>query len=102
MTLHDLELDPNGGGFMGIPRRATLSMMQDKQKKIVVKFELSGNLDDPAFNLNENIATRFGSSLAQGLGVSFEGVARGAGAIGGVIGGAAEGAGRAIKGLFGK
>ena len=102
ITLRDLELDPNGGGFMGMPRRATVSMMQDQQKKIVVKFELSGNIDDPAFSLNENIATRFGSALAGTLGVSFEGIARGAGAVGGMIGSAAEGAGRAIKGLFGK
>lgn len=102
VTLHDFELDPNSGGFMGMPRRAAVSMMQDKEKKIVVKFELSGNIDDPAFSLNENIATRFGSALAQSLGVSFEGVARGAGAIGGVVGGAAEGAGRVLKGLFSK
>ncbi len=101
VTLHDLELDPDSGGFMGMPRRAAVSMMQDREKKIVVKFELSGNIDDPAFNLNENIATRFGAALAQSLGVSFEGVARGAGAIGGAIGGAAEGAGRALKNLFG-
>lgn len=101
VTLHDLELDPNGGGFMGMPRRTAVSMMQDKQEKIVVKFELNGNIDDPAFSLNENIATRFGSALADSLGVSVEGVARGAGAIGGAVGAAAEGAGRALKGLFG-
>ncbi len=101
VTLRGLELDPEGGGFLGLSRRAAVSMMQDSEKKIVVRFELNGNIDDPAFNLNENIATRFGSALAQSLGVSIEGVARGAGAIGSTIGEAAAGAGRAIKGLFG-
>ncbi len=101
VTLHDLELDPTGGGVMGLPRRVAVSMMQDKEKKIIVRFELSGNLHDPAFNLNENIASRFGSSLAESMGVSLEGVARGAGSIAGTVGSAAEGAGKAFKGLFG-
>jgi hypothetical protein len=102
VTLHNLELDPESGGFMGLPRRAAVSMMKDDKKAIVAHFELSGNIDDPAFSLNENIASRFGTALAGTLGVSVEGIARGASSIGSAIGGAAEGAGKALKGLFGK
>jgi len=101
VTLHGLELDSDSSSFMGLPRRTAVSMMQDKEKKIIVKFELTGNIDDPAFSLNESMAKRFGTALAETIGVSLEGVTRGASAIGGAVGSVAEGAGRALKGLFG-
>ena len=76
--------------------------MEDHAKKITVKFELDGNLDDPRFKLNENFASRLGSSVASSLGISFEGIAKGAGSLGSALGGATEGVGKALKGLFGK
>ena len=102
VTLGNLELDEGSSTFMGMPRKAVVSMMQDRARKITVRFELAGNLDDPQFKLNENLSSRLGSSIASSLGISFEGIARGAGSVGGVVGGVAEGAGKAIKGLFGK
>jgi hypothetical protein len=102
LTLNDLELDEGGSTFMGMPRKAVVSMMQDRERKITVKFELAGNLGDPQFKLNENLASRLGSSLASSLGISFEGIAKGANSVGEVLGGATEGVGKAIKGLFGK
>ena len=102
VTLHNLELDTESGGFMGLPRRAAVSMLKDKKKDIVAKFELSGNIDDPNFSLNESIAVKFGAALADSMGVSIEGIARGASSVGGALGSAADGAGKAIKGLFGK
>lgn len=101
VTLSDLELAEGGNTFMGMPRKAVISMMQDRARKITVKFELAGNLDDPRFKLNENLASRLGSSLASTLGISFEGIARGAGSVGSAVGTAAEGVGKAVKGLFG-
>lgn len=106
ITLRQLELDDSGGGFMGMPRQAAVGMMKDGKGQIAVKFVLEGKLDDPKFSLNESLATRFGASLAETLGVSIEGIARGAGSIGqkGIeaAGGAAQGVGQAFKGLFGK
>lgn len=102
ISLKDLELDERGNTFMGMPRRAVVSLMQDHHRKITVNFELAGNLDDPQFKLNENLASRLGSSIAASFGISFEGIAKGAGAIGSVVGGATEGVGKAIKGLFGR
>lgn len=102
VTLHDLELADGSSTFMGMPRKLVVSMMQDRDRKIAVKFELDGNIDDPKFKLNENLAGRIGSSIASTLGISFEGIAKGAGAVGGTVSGAAQGLGKALKGLFSK
>lgn len=105
LTLNGLELE-SGGTFMGMPRAAVVGLMKDKSDKITIKFTLDGKLDDPNFKLNEGFSTRVASSLGDVLGVSVEGLAKGVGAIGqkGVeaAGGAAEGVGKAVKGLFGK
>jgi hypothetical protein len=103
LTLNGLELE-SGGTFMGMPRAAVVGLMKGADDKITIKFTLDGKLDDPNFKLNEGFSTRVASSLGDVLGVSVEGLAKGAGAIGqkGVeaAGGAAEGVGRAVKGLF--
>ena len=105
LTLNGLELE-SGGTFMGLPRAAVVGLMEDKNERITVKFVLDGKLDDPHFRLNEGFSTRIAASLGDVLGVSIEGLAKGAGAVGKksveAAGGAAEGVGRAVKGLFGR
>jgi hypothetical protein len=105
LTLNGLELE-SGGTFMGMPRAAVVGLMKGKDDKITIKFTLDGKLDDPNFKLNEGFSTKVAASLGNVLGVSVEGLAKGAGAIGqkGVeaAGGAAGGVGKAVKGLFGK
>jgi len=106
VTLRQLELDERGGSFMGMPRQAVVGMLKDGKGQISVKFVLEGKIDDPKFSLNENLATRFGASMANTLGVSIEGIAKGAGSLGQkgleAGGGATQGIGQALKGLFGK
>jgi len=105
LTLNGLELE-SGGTFMGMPRAAVVGLMKDKSDRISIKFVLDGKLDDPNFRLNEGFSTKVASSLGDVLGISIEGLAKGAGGIGqkGVeaAGGAVEGVGKAVKGLFGK
>ena len=105
LTLNGLELE-SGGTFMGMPRAAVVGLMKDKNDKISIRFVLDGKLDDPNFRLNEGFSTKVASSLGSVLGISLEGLAKGAGTIGqkGVeaAGGAAEGIGKAVKGIFGK
>ena len=101
VTLHRLELT-EGSGFLGLPRAAILALMKDGRQDIVLRFALDGRLDDPKFRLNENLASRLGSSLASSLGISFEGIARGAETVGTAVGSAAQGVGKAFKGLFGR
>jgi hypothetical protein len=108
VTIANLEFAPTGGmrdTFMGAPRSTVLAFMKGKDNKITVNFTLEGDINNPQFSLNETLATRVASSLAEGLGVSIRGVAEGAGAIGrkgaDVIGEGAKGIGGAIQGLFG-
>lgn len=85
ITLTGLEL--GAGGFAGLPRQALVAMAS-QSGPIELDFTLEGRLDDPAFSLNENLATRFAAALAEKLGLS--------------VGGVVEGLGSVIKGLFGR
>ena len=75
------------GSFAGLPQQLVLAAVRERGR-IELKFTLEGRLDDPAFSLDENLATRIGVGLAQSLGVS--------------VGGVVEGLGSVIKGLFGR
>lgn len=98
LTLSGLELSP-GGSFMGVPRSAVVSMLKDKNGKIILKFTLDGNINDPSFSLNENLSARLGASLAGVLGISVEGLARGLGTTGGA---AVKGLGDTMGKIFGR
>jgi len=98
MTLTDLELESgNGlmGTFMGVPRKAVIASLRNNQNQIVVPFTLEGNLSDPHFSLNENLAARLGGGVASTLGISIEGLAHG-------VGNAAQGVEGMVHKIFGK
>lgn len=97
ITLNHLQLG-EGEDWLGLPRKAVLGLMKDRQEKIVVRFELDGDLNDPKFRLNESIATRFASGVAETLGVSVEGIVTGAGSLGQK---SVEAVGGAFRKLFG-
>lgn len=100
LTLTGLELTSAGGGtFMGVPRSAVVSLLKDSNDRIQLSFVLEGNLADPRFSLNENFATRIGSSLAGTLGISLEGLAREVGSAGGNV---LRGVGDAVEKLLGR
>jgi hypothetical protein len=81
VTLNDLQLGRGDGPVSlleSIPREAAIAALKDRQNHISLDFTLQGDLSDPKFSLNENIATRIAAGLAKSLGISAEGVARGA------------------------
>lgn len=98
LTLTGLELS-SGSTFMGLPRAAVVGMLKDKDERIGIDFTLEGRLDDPEFSLNEGLATRVASSLADSLGVSFGGLVRGVGSAGSSV---VKGVGEAVDKLFGR
>jgi hypothetical protein len=77
MTLSDLELA--GNSFMGLPRKAVLVALKDQKDTLTIRFELAGKLDDPHFSLHENFMLRTSVAVAEGLGLSIVGLARGVG-----------------------
>ncbi|OWW19848.1 DUF748 domain-containing protein [Noviherbaspirillum denitrificans] len=98
ITLTGLELAPASGPFntfMGVPRQAVVAALKNRKDQISIDFTLDGNLDDPKFSLNESFALRIGTAVAETLGISIEGLAKG-------VGSAAEGIGGVVKKLFGK
>lgn len=98
LTLTGLELASGGGAFgtfMGMPRQAVLNSLKNRNDQITMRFTLEGNLKDPKFSLNESFARRVGSGIAESLGVSIEGLARG-------VGDATRGVGESVRRLFGK
>lgn len=97
LTLHNLEL--SGGTFMGVPQAAVVAMMKSKSGTISINFSLDGNLNDPQFSLNEQMLGQIGNALANLLGISLEGLARGVGSAGGNV---ARGLGEGLGKLFGK
>jgi len=60
-----------------------------------VHFVLDGNLRDPKFSVNENLLNKLGTGFADAMGVSVEGVAKGAGET-------VKGLGNALKNLLGQ
>jgi len=90
ITLTGLELAEGPGvldRFAGMPSQAALAALK-RQDRIELKFTLEGRLDDPAFSINDSLAMRFATGLAEALGVSLEGMV--------------EGVGRVFKGLLGR
>lgn len=87
LVLKNLEFGSAGGGLGGLPRQALIAFAS-KNERIDLDFTLQGRLDDPKFSLNENLATRIASAMADKAGLS--------------VGGMVEGVGSVVKGLFGQ
>ena len=99
LTLSGLELTSGSATFMGLPRNVALDLLKDKKGRISMKFVLEGDIDDPRFSLNEQMAVRLGSSLAGVQGVNLESLIKDVGNIGG---GSGKAIGESVGRLLGK
>jgi hypothetical protein len=98
VTIHNLQLADTGGPldtFLSIPTKAAIAALKSRSGDITVHFVLEGNLRDPKFSVNASLLTKLGTGFAQAMGVSVEGVARGAGET-------VKGLGNALKNLLGQ
>ena len=108
IIITDLEFAPSRSyfeTFMGMSRSAVISFLKNHQNAIDVDFILTGDVSNPRFSINEEIATRLAMGMAAELGVSIKSLAEDFGALGrrsveGVAG-VVEGAGAVLKGLLG-
>ena len=80
--------------FLSIPTRAAVAALKD-HGQIKLDFVLDGNLHDPKFSLQENLSRKMAAGFAKALGVSTEGLAKGAGDT-------VKGIGSALKNLLSK
>ena len=74
LTLFDLQLS-GSGTFLGLPRKAVRGLLKARKGKITVKFVVSGDLDDPRFSAQEQIAQRLVTSLRQAQGMDVRALA---------------------------
>ncbi|WP_176061145.1 DUF748 domain-containing protein [Paraburkholderia sp. BCC1876] len=98
VTVHNLQLADSGDPldtFMSIPTKAAIAALKSHNGDITLHFVLDGNLRDPKFSVREGIVKRIGADFAKTLGVSVEGVAKGAGET-------VKGLGNALKSLLGQ
>jgi hypothetical protein len=99
VTLHHLQLDEASDSpldtFLSIPTRAAVAALKRHGDEITLHFVLDGNLRDPKFRLNESLAMELRAGFAKALGVSAEGIAKGAGET-------VKGLGNALKNLLGQ
>jgi hypothetical protein len=100
MTIRDLQLSSSGGvsgTFLGVPRSMALSFLKNNNNEISLNFVLEGDLNNPRFNIRENLATRLSVGMANKLGVSVTGAGE---TVAGGSSKVIEGTTKTLKGLF--
>ncbi|SAK94269.1 hypothetical protein AWB79_07074 [Caballeronia hypogeia] len=98
LTLNHLQISDSGNPldtFLSIPTKAAIAALKDRKEQIKLDFVLDGDLRDPKFSLSERLSKKLAAGFAKALGVSAEGVARGAGDT-------VRGIGNALKNLLGQ
>ncbi|WP_250507531.1 DUF748 domain-containing protein [Caballeronia sp. GAFFF3] len=98
LTLNHLQISDTGNAldtFLSIPTKAAIAALKDRKEQIKLDFTLEGDLRDPKFSLSESLWKKLAAGFAKALGVSAEGVARGAGDT-------VRGIGNALKNLLGQ
>ncbi|MFM0327245.1 DUF748 domain-containing protein [Caballeronia glebae] len=98
LTLNHLQISDNGNAldtFLSIPTKAAIAALKDRKEQIKLDFVLDGDMRDPKFSLSESLSKKLAAGFAKALGVSAEGVARGAGDT-------VRGIGNALKSLLGQ
>ncbi|RKE34180.1 uncharacterized protein DUF748 [Paraburkholderia sp. BL23I1N1] len=98
VTIHQLQLADSDNPldtFMSIPTKAAVAALKAHNGDITLHFVLDGDLRDPKFSVQEGLMKRLRAGFANALGVSVEGVAKGAGET-------VKGLGNALKNLLGQ
>ncbi|OGP91625.1 MAG: hypothetical protein A2156_15240 [Deltaproteobacteria bacterium RBG_16_48_10] len=94
LELFDLRVKEEGTVFW-IPAKTLVSLLKDKGNRIKAQFHVKGNINDPQFDLQENVLNRIGFSLAEALGIPIKGLGET------ILGGAGKGAEGLAEGLRG-
>jgi hypothetical protein len=79
LTLIGLKLKTGSGplgGLKNLPERAVIGALEDKNDNVTLKFDLKGNLDNPAFSLSEKLGLKTAAAMLKGLGLGIEGLVR--------------------------
>jgi hypothetical protein len=107
VVLSHLAFDPAARGadrVMGVSRDLVLAALAERNGNVAFDFRLDGDVSDPRFSLNEQLAKRLATSLIGSLGLNVPGLVGGvARNVGGTLDGAqklGEGVASALRGFF--
>jgi hypothetical protein len=107
VVLKDLQFQSGpgiGSKFMGVPLFLVVALLKKSDNEIPVNLVIEGNLDNPRFNLKENLMDKISVAMADKLGLPIKGITEavtGTGAKGATdIGSAMKGIGGTVRKLF--
>jgi hypothetical protein len=85
-----------GGKFMGMPLSLVVALLKKSNNQIPLSFVMEGDLDNPKFDLRENLMKRISVAMADKLGLPLKGITE---AVTGVGAKGAEEVGSSVKGV---
>ncbi len=85
MELIDLRMNEEGTIFW-VPAKTLVSLLKDKGNRVKAQFHVKGNINDPMFDLQENVLTRMAFSFGEALGLPVKSLGET------ILGGAGKGA----------
>ena len=101
VVLKELEFQSGqgmGGKFMGVPLSLVVALLKKNNNEILVNFVLEGDMNNPKFDLKENLTEKISVSLADKLGLPIKGITE---AVTGIGGRGAGDVGSSVKGIEG-
>ncbi len=84
------------GRFMGVPLTMVAAFLKDSNNEIPMNFVIQGDLNNPRFDIKENVMRRISIALAEKLGLPLKAIPEAATDIGAK---AAKEAGSSVKGI---
>ncbi len=98
-VIKNLQFAPGGGTdrFLGIPRSLIIKLLETSKNEIPLDFVVEGRLDDPKFNLSEDLVRKFAVSIGQKLGLNVIGTGENVVTQGGKV---LKGIGKGLRGIF--
>jgi hypothetical protein len=99
VVLKDLQFQSGpgmGGQFMGMPLSLVVALLKKSNDEIPLSFVMQGDLNNPKFDLRENLMNRISVAMADKLGLPLKGITK---ALTGVGAKGAEQVGSGVKGI---
>jgi hypothetical protein len=95
----NLQFAPGGATqrFLGIPRSLIIKLLESSKNEIPLDFVVEGRLDDPKFNLSEDLVRKFAVAIGQKLGLNVMGTGESVVTQGGNV---LKGIGKGLRGIF--
>ena len=63
-----------GGTFMGVPLSLVVALLKNSNNAISLNFTIEGDLNNPKFDIKENLTRRIATAMAEKLGLPLKGI----------------------------